>query len=64
MRTEEEVNETLVDCKKKRDFWETRFSNVLVEEFEGQRRDYEDNYRIWAERAKTLEYALGLRDVL
>lgn len=64
MRTVEELNEVLDDGKKKRDFWKSRFSNLVVEEFDGQRRDYEDNYRIWTERVKTLEYVLGLRDVL
>ncbi|MFV1457363.1 hypothetical protein [Bacillus mycoides] len=64
MRPEEKVNEVLESCKEKRDFWELRFSNLVVEEFEGQRREYEDNYRIWVERVKTLEYVLGLRDVL
>lgn len=64
VRTEEKVNEELASCKAKRDFWKIRFSNLVVEEFEGQRREYEDNYRIWAERVKTLEYVLGLRDVL
>ncbi|MBX9158469.1 hypothetical protein [Bacillus cereus] len=64
MRTEEKINEELASCKAKRDFWKIRFSNLVAEEFDGQRRDYEDNYRIWAERVKTLEYVLGLRDVL
>ena len=66
MRTEEECREKLAECIVKRDFW-----NQEVWDLKGKELDYprqlercEWQRAAWNERIRTLEYVLGINDII
>lgn len=65
MRTQEELEAKLEECKMKRDFWKKRMENATQKErWEGMFEQYEKDFQAWNERVKTLNYALGYKKII
>jgi FtsZ-binding cell division protein ZapB len=66
IRTVKEIEDTLIDCQKKRDYWRSELDKVnnTKEEYEGQREQFEDSASAWNERVRTLKYVLGKKEVI
>jgi hypothetical protein len=69
MRTQVECEKMLKLCEEKRDYWKKRILELeelkeLGVEHSQQRSDYESNFAGWSQRVKTLEYVLGMNDII
>lgn len=65
MREEKEVQNQLLNCKEKRSYWrDTMWRTENNESWEGEYERAERNYQIWHERVKTLEFVLGINDII
>ena len=64
MRSKEEIELMLEECIIKREYWYNQLKNLKELEYPEQREQYEDQKTGWDERVKTLQYVLGINEVI
>jgi hypothetical protein len=64
MRTQEEIEKKLEECIMKRDYWWNKIRNLKELEYPEQLDQYEDSREAWNQRVLTLQYVLGICEVI
>lgn len=64
MRSKEEIELMLGECITKRDYWWNQIKSLKEPQYPEQLEQYEDQKTAWDERVKTLQYVLGINEVI